>query len=279
MDLCLITPIKYIEYRKLLPGRFCLGHIAMENEVYGRAFEEDGKKGYKVILDNGVFEEEVIHEADYVELAHEIEPSILVIPDILNGAADVNLKHAIKFATKYKDTLSCCNFMFVPQCRPQDDEGFEKALRDAIASGLFKYIGICRNATHSAFSQYTHIENEDVNKFYFGVWAERLGIFEAAREKNVKFHILGVGIDYGMLSYCWWADSADSAGLFYQSAESRLMYSGHLDPGIHRPSDYFIRDYEPEDAWIETLRINCRRAARHASDALKLKRYIMGGKI
>ncbi len=271
MELCLITPAKHVDWMRLLPGRFCLANI--KNERYLNAFIEAGKEGYDVVLDNGAFEDALVDDGKYLEIAHMLKPGVLVAPDLMNARAQSNLEYACNFAARVTASELTPDLMFVPQCERNDVAGYRMAIEDAITSGLFKWIGVCRNSCFNAFGQYTHTLNENLNKFYFGVCAERAGILKLAREKGVRFHLLGIGGDIFMLQYLWWVDRADTASLFYQATlGERVSPYGTLSEAVGRPCDYFQRNFEADHLWREALTHNCQEAQKYAT-AAKRKRY------
>jgi len=263
MDLCLITPVKYVWLTRLLPGRFCLAQIAIKHTAYREFFRKEALNGYRVILDNGAFENDLISDKDLIQLAEELSPTILIVPDLLGGDAKENFDKAVSFAKG----LSSIDWelMFVPQCKPGDTSGYEIALVDAIESELFKWIGIARVPLANAFSAFTHTTDESLNKFYFGAWAEAKGIFKFAKEKDVHFHMLGIGNNLSLLKHCWWAETADTASLFFQATlGNKVCRKGVLPGEISRPKDYFLRDFGPEHLWLGLLRHNCKEALKYA---------------
>lgn len=271
MELCLVTPAKHVDWMRLLPGRFCLANIT--DSKYRRSFINAVEEGYDVVLDNGAFEGELVDTNTYLAVANIIKPGVLVAPDLMNARAQSNLTHACNFATRFEMAGLNAELMFVPQCERNDVAGYKSALEVAIKSKYFKWLGICRNSCFNAFGQYTHTLNENMNKFYFGVWAERNGILELARAVGVRFHLLGVGGDIFMLQYLWWVNRADTASLFHQATlGERVSPCGMLSDTISRPPDYFQRDFTPDHKWEELLTHNCREAQKYAT-AAKRKRY------
>lgn len=278
MELCLITPTKYVKWMRLLPGRFCLANITTPG--YQEAFIAAAKDGYDVVLDNGAFENALVDVNKYIEVARKIQPGVLVAPDLLNFNAEVNWTFARGCAERFKMSGLNSELMFVLQCKRNAKQRYKKVLEEAIKSKLFKWIGICRNFCFNAFVQYTHTLNENMNKFYFGVWAEQNGILELARSEGVRFHLLGIGGDIFMLQYLWWVDRADTASLFYQATLGRTVSpSGVLSEVISRPPDYFRRVFGAEHTWDEKLIHNCKEAQKYATAAKRLRYEILKERI
>ncbi len=283
MELCLIVPIAHIEWMKLLPGRFCLANV--EHDEYRQAFGDAVRKGYEVVLDNGAFEGELVDIELYTKLIHELGPRVIVVPDLLNGNAQKNLQHALDFTVDYDYTIKDyfskdIELMFVPQCERNDVMGYKSTILTAIRSERFQWIGICRNSCYNAFVQYTHTDDESMNKFFFGAWAQQNGILKAARERKTRFHLLGIGGNVSMLQYLWWADRADTASLFFQATLGETVNKGGiLSEAVSRPPDYFRRDFGPSSMWEAKLRFNCNAALMCATAAVRLKNKILKDRI
>jgi hypothetical protein len=284
MDLCLITPVAHLDCRTLLPGRFCLANIANKHDAYKYAYQEDAKAGYDVVLDNGAFENELVNKLAFIGAIDAINPRVVVAPDILNGDSTENLELAMDFVTTYAATLTGRETMFVPQCTEGDATGYLKSIHTAISSD-FHWIGICRNACFNAFGALTHTKDESLNRWYCGIELEREGILERAREKGVRFHMLGIGNDYDLLARCWWVDRADTASLFFQATQGHIIDANAMLPDhVSRPKDYFRRDFnldmKHEKLTIRQLMLySCIRAQEFSTKAARLKQEILGGRI
>lgn len=282
MELCLITPAAHVKWTCLLPGRFCLANV--NHDGYREEFANYVRAGYEVVLDNGVFEGELVTNKQYIDTIREIKPQVIVVPDLMNASADANFQHALAFIADW-DSINplrggAAKLMFVPQCERGDVEGYKHTLIEAIKTPYFRWIGICRNACFNAFGQFTHTEDEAVNKFFFGAWAEQNGILKSAYEKKVRFHLLGIGGNLSMLQYLWWADRADTASLFYQATLGETASrDGVLTEEICRPADYFRCDYGSPPGWLPMLKVNCTIAQRYATRAKRLKRKILKDRI
>ena len=221
MELSLITPIAHLEYTSLLPGRFCIATVAAKSPAYLDYFIEAQAAGYKVILDNGVFESDIIDAGMYIEIAKAIQPAVLIVPDRIGVAAHANWEAAMVFVEKWRTVcmqdviLQSTELMFVPQCNLHSVGSLETILRKTIeVASPFKWIGICRDAVYNAFGQFTHTTDQEMNRFYFSAWLEEKGLLELALTANKKFHFLGLGNKIGMIKYHWYVESMDTACLF-----------------------------------------------------------------
>lgn len=285
MELSLICPIKHIERTSLLPGRFCIAPVAIRYDEYKRYFINASGKGYKVILDNGIFEEDQVQDEDYINLARQIKPRVLVAPDTINAGAKENLEAANKFAEMVQvEELNASlqqpiELMHVLQCRKDDDSGFWVALRDVLDEDTYQWIGICRDVVFNAFSQYTHTEDQELNRFYFAArLQERFPTIDILRK---KWHFLGMGKRLDLLQYFWFVDAMDTASLFYQSTLINYVDTDSftLLGDLKRPKDYFTRDFSPEEDWIDTLKFNCNQALYCAQRADINRRKQLGGRL
>jgi len=278
MELCLITPAKHTSWMRLLPGRFCLANI--KDEMYIRAFKEASKEGYDVVLDNGAFEDALVDDSTYLAVARTIQPKVLVAPDLMNADSQANLICAFGFAERVIASELDTELMFVPQCERGNTYRYRKSIEAAIESDKFQWLGICRNSCFNAFGQYTHTLNENINKFYFGVWAAQNGILETARSKGIRFHLLGVGGDIFMLKYLWWIDRADTASLFYQATlGEKVSPCGMLSEAVSRPPDYFQRNFGADHTWRAVLVHNCYEAQKYTTAAKRLRYDILKERI
>jgi len=279
MELSLITPIAHLEYTKLLPGRFAIAPIALKSDSYCEYFAQAAKDGYKVILDNGVFENDKVSDDEYIALAQDLKPSVLIIPDTINGPALGNWHDAQHFINQLDDVAGV-QLMFVPQCAKNADDGFWTVLDCAINHPAIAWIGICRDAVYNAFGQYTGTKDQELNRFYFA--AELQTRYTIEQILSVKWHFLGMGNRFDMLPYFWFVDSMDTACLFYQSTLNNQMTSQYILPGnLKRPKDYFMHDFKPHDVWAfnSLLQKNCSAALEMAQKADVMRREILGGRL
>lgn len=279
MQLSLITPVAHLKYTALLPGRFCIAPIAAKHKEYREYFKNAAIDGYKVILDNGVFENDKLKDNAYIDLACEMQPKVLVIPDTINAAADKNWVAALAFIelANVVNGLGDIELMFVPQCKMNDDANFWSTIECAWGHENIQWIGICRDAVRNAFTQWTHTEDQELNRFYFA--AELQKRFSVAYITSKYWHFLGVGNRWDLLQYYWFVDSMDTASLFYQSTLDILMTEeGFMPSKLKRPPDYFSRDFS-DAHWSDVLEENCKRALLCAQQATISRKKILGGRL
>lgn len=289
MLLSLITPIKHLKWARLLPARFCIATIAERNKQYAAWFSiGQVEEGRQVILDNGVFEGSKLSDTVYLSVSDYIRPTILVAPDTINAPAEKNWDAACDFhklfaETEMPSTPHSPELMFVPQCEKGDYVGFKEVLHKVITDFRFPWIGICRDAVYNAFSDVTHTDDQELNRFYFSCWLQRKGLLEEAFENKKHFHFLGVGDALWMLKHHWYVASMDTASLFTQAAwGNTISPDGRFTEHVQRPPDYFYIDLDllgPESDWQGALRTNCKVALKYAHKAEVLRRNIMGGRI
>lgn len=288
MELSLICPVKHIKHTALLAGRFCVAPIALKHPEYGSYFINAAIDGYKVILDNGVFEDNRVQDEDYINLARHIKPRVLIVPDTINASAKKNYAASLNFADLV-DTEELDNslqepieLMHVVQCEKDDDDGFWKVIGDILVGDAFQWIGICRDAVYNAFSQFTHTEDQELNRFFFAA-----SLIEAFPGKEglalilgKKWHFLGIGNRLDLLRYYWFVDAMDTASFFYQSTLRNKVTDEFILPGVlKRPKDYFIRDFGHEGCWLDVLQHNCQQALIVAQQADVRRRQILGGRL
>lgn len=288
MELSLICPVKYIEQTSLLAGRFCIAPVAMKHPDYKRYFANASHNGYSVILDNGVFESDKVPDKEYIDLARLIKPRVLVAPDTINAAAKKNLAEADKFVELvHKENMQSVmphplDFMYVVQCEKNDEDGFWDVLGDVLVEDTYQWIGICRDAMFNAFSQFTHTEDQELNRFYFA--ARLMAAFPGKEGLGLilgkKWHFLGIGGRLDLLQYYWFVDAMDTASLFYQATLRNKVTEEFILPGVlKRPKDYFIRDFGHKGCWLDVLEYNCLAALAVAQKADTRRRHILGGRL
>ncbi|KKN52388.1 hypothetical protein LCGC14_0613050 [marine sediment metagenome] len=278
MDLALICPIAHLEYTKLLPGRFCIAPIALKNEGYLQYFRGATQQGYKVILDNGVFEDDLTEDDDYIQLNLELEPTVLVIPDTIMGNANMNWTVAKRFIDKIRPVDPEVELMFVPQCEAEDTDGFWNGIRLATAHEEIQWIGICRDAVYNAFGHWTRTRDQELNRFYFSVMLQRH--FAVEEILKIKWHFLGMGERIDLLPFFWFVSSMDTASLFYQATQNNIITDEFIMPAkLKRPKDYFIHNYNPPGRWTDNLEENCSLALEKAQEADAVRHGLLGSRL
>lgn len=284
MELSLICPVKHIKHTALFAGRFCVAPIALKHSEYKTYFANASIDGYKVILDNGIFEDNKVQDEAYINLARFIEPRVLILPDTINASAKENWKATLSFVDlieteELNNSLKePVELMHVVQCEKDDDEGFWKTLYLALHSKEIQWIGICRDAVFNAFSQYTGTDDQELNRFYFVAELQK----NYARDDILgkKWHFLGIGKRLDLIQYYWFVDAMDTASFFYQSILRNRVTEAFFMPGVlKRPKDYFVRDFGHEGFWLDCLQYNCQQALVVAQQADVRRRQILGGRL
>lgn len=278
MELSLICPILHIEWTKLFAGRFCLAPVALRTDEYYHYFKNAAADGYKVTLDNGIFEDNKVKDNQYIDLARELGVHTLVIPDTINSSAIANCAEALKFINLVNGITDEFELMYVPQCHKGDTVGFWSLIARALDNPDIQWIGICRDAVYNAFAADTHTEDQELNRFFFASRLQEKYHTETILRK--KWHFLGMGANIDLLQYFWFVDAMDTASLFYQATLGNKVTNECILPGdLKRPKDYFIKDFSPEHEWADTLKYNCWAALDAAQRATANRRKILGGRL
>jgi len=278
MELSLICPVQHVEYTNLLAGRFCLAPVALRYDTYCQYFADASQNGYKVILDNGVFEENKVKDGEYIDLARSIGAHVVVIPDTINVGAEENWEVAVEFVDKIRKVASTVELMYVVQCSKGDTQGFWSTLLRALNYIDIQWIGICRDAVYNAFSEWTHTEDQELNRFFFAARLQE--DFPVDKILSKKWHFLGIGSHIDLLQYFWFVDAMDTASLFYQATLGKQVSDEFILPSeLKRPKDYFLKNFSPENDWVATLKYNCWAALYMAQQADINRRKILGGRL
>ncbi len=278
MQLSLITPVEYLQYTSLLPGRFALAPVAREFATYHDYFAAASEAGYKVILDNGIFENDKVANDDYLDLVRSIKPQVLVIPDTINANAVDNWNEAIAFVAKVKEANLPwqTELMFVIQCEKEEETSFWDTLDKALDTSEFEYIGICRDAVYNAFGHITNTEDQELNRFYFAAALQKR--YNTVCIGRKKWHFLGMGNRIDLLQYYWFVDSMDTASLFYQATLGvEITNEFFLPAKLKRPQDYFGATFLNEAEWARIVNQNCYSALVMAQQADVNRRLRLGG--
>jgi len=270
MELSLITPPAFVEYTELLPGRFCIGSVAMGNNNYRDFFKESAKKGYRVILDNGAFEKKLLNFTELHELACEIGASVVIAPDIYGGDTQESLSLSQDYANRFAEAPY--SLMLVLQCAPR------QILIDEMIEGLpsfFSWVGFPRILAHNLYARQTHCSEQELLRFLLSADLQTSAAFDELRKRKIQF--LGLGDELFMLPHFWWVDSIDTASLFWQAAcGNRVTEDGFLHTRISRPSNYFALTRTLDPGFEDCLEHNCKCALEWAEKANERRREITG---
>ncbi len=281
MQISLITPIAHLDYSYLLPGRFCIASIAAKHMDYRKFFRDASYAGYTIIMDTGTFEDNLISQERYLELILEIQPDIVVAPDIIGGDTFEGFETAVAFAKRVEAcwlakaeqvSKSTPAIMFVPQCIRGQTYVFEQVLDAFLDEGSLQWLGVCRDAVYNAYGHFTQTKRQELNRFYFASRLQALPVFEALREAKKKFHFLGVGERIDMLQHYWFVDSMDTTAPFWQGYLGANAIAGILPTIMKRPYDYFTRPYPGLEETESLIKHNCLILACYANKALDLRK-------
>jgi len=278
MELALICPVNYVHMSSLLPGRFCIASIAAKHPNYSDYFCNASAQGYNVVLDNGMFEEDTLTDAQLWQTSDVIQPQVLIAPDEFDSSAKANYERALTF-TKARDKHTDVQLMHAIQCMYGDETGFWIALEKTLKEDEFDWVGIGRNTLYNAFGRHTLTRDQSLNAFYFIIELRKTHprIWNLFKNSNTKIHLLGIGGRVDLLKYFWFVDRMDTASFFWQGSLGRSIQYGTLSEQIKRPRDYFIRDYS--ERFFTFIESNCRQASIFAQKANELKRQELGGRI
>ena len=178
MEMCIISPTAGLErYSSLSTAQMALYHI--NDPRYWVFYRERVKQGDLVFLDCGAYEGVEFDVNKYIERIQDLQPSVVVLPDLLLCDWERSFAYSIgmmEYIVRHLD--QAYEFMFVPQAREGDAEGFVKCLRKALPI-RFPWIGLPRALV-------THVFKNDY---------ARLVIADLLRNEspNTKVHALGYG--------------------------------------------------------------------------------------
>lgn len=143
MDFCPIVPTsmlqRYLEKRKTW---FALAHVA---DVRYTNFYCGKPDDVTLILDNGTYEGRMVLY-DYDRKIQLYKPTVAVLPDIYLGDSDRSLHLSLGFLEQcgLSSHTYTNEWMFVPQARPDDMDGFISATAIALKDERVTWVGIPR---------------------------------------------------------------------------------------------------------------------------------------
>lgn len=236
MKFCLIPPPHLVELDALMPRSFCLAHWLERYPRYLGYYATNADDKF-TIMDNGVYEGETVSDTTLVDLAKEVKPDVLVLPDIRGGDWKENLEKARQFVARYTADLPVKTFyMYVAQCEPggnifQAIAAIERLI--LLQPIRVRYVGIGPTAALNAMSRQIGVREPDHCKLAI---CNRLAAAPIL-PWGIQLHLLGIG-DYPAL-YCHMpvAESADSASFCWQK---QWLHASGFWPSVrkHRPDDY-----------------------------------------
>lgn len=143
MEFCPIPPTKYLKH--YLSKRKVWFALAQEKSDEYMHFYSDKAQDTTLILDNGAYEG-AMELSVYASIISYYRPTVAVLPDIYLGDSDRSLHLSLGFLEQCG--LSSQEYhnewMFVPQAKPGDMEGFIRATATALADKRITWLGIPR---------------------------------------------------------------------------------------------------------------------------------------
>jgi len=109
-------PVNYLEMSDLFDFDFVIASTCLEFPKYKEFYlsEEHRSKSRFMILDNGAFEKgEAIEDKEYLDLARELKPNVLVIPDKVNDPHTTLMRYNIFMQAWKANPIENCELMGV----------------------------------------------------------------------------------------------------------------------------------------------------------------------
>ena len=285
MELCVICPPKLVHWSDCCSGRFCIASIAATNQTYRNWFLTASQSGYRVILDNGIFEGKPLNNMQLWEMVGQVGASVVVAPDIINGDVNQNWTKGQKFLDDRPNDLDHVQVMYVPQIADsslnQRSVAWEqiRSIAGAIKSwpgyadaSRFTWLGICRDFVHKLYKHVSYTADQEINRLHFAQDLEhRVNIIEMLKRK-INIHLLGIGNHVHLLEHMWFVTSADTASFCWRGLARKGLTEGSFPAdGARRPTDYFYRDWKlyNDEVFHRYVKLNCDAAqvwANHASE-------------
>jgi len=260
MDLCLIVPPANVEkYTPTFPGRFCIASVAFRNKRYADYFKKAVEEGHRVIMDQGVYEGDVLNDEDYLYIIGYVKPTVIVCPDIMDSDWTDNYVRSSKFQQWCQKRLCDAQpeleyapqYMFVPQC----NHVLDNLILPQDCSSFFDWIGICFNFCRSSLGWKAYPKDEERMRYAWTVkYAEELRLLKS--RDMYKLHFLGIGDSFYYLRYYDMVDSMDTACVYWQGLPETFK---------KRPKDYFDRTDEPLPNVLEGLTNRALKCAEEAT--------------
>lgn len=122
---CYISPIATLNHVAQFDTHLVLAHLVLTNEHYRRFYEDLGKRGDTIIMDNSAFELGASFDPNMLmELGESINATCLVLPDYPNHDPSRTIAAAEEWARKFSRKFQT---MFVPQSSTGDLNGWLRA--------------------------------------------------------------------------------------------------------------------------------------------------------
>ena len=112
-------------YAQTYPRHLALAPMICKNPAHAALIMQMARRGTRIILDNGAHEGITIDEEVYLDVAVGIQPSIVVLPDVVGWPAEKSRARGMRFHDRAMKTTLQCEYMYALQGSDPDD-----ALRD-----------------------------------------------------------------------------------------------------------------------------------------------------
>lgn len=113
MKIAEIVPVSCLNYIEDKDYYMCLAQLVLKNEEYAEFYRKKAKEGKYVILDNGAAEGESLNFDDLYEAYAMIQPTEIILPDVLFDSYET-IKRSVIFYQSYMADEEC-KIMVVPQ--------------------------------------------------------------------------------------------------------------------------------------------------------------------
>lgn len=104
MKVAHIVPIPNLPQIKGSPLHMCLAPIAKHDQEYFQFYKSEAENGSYVILDNGMFEGEMLSTDEILDIYFKIGASEVIAPDIL-GSCDKTIREVEEFSQKISENV------------------------------------------------------------------------------------------------------------------------------------------------------------------------------
>jgi hypothetical protein len=239
LKLAHILPVDVLRRRKVTDTGtdFVLAHLYMENQEYREYYKEKAKTS-TVLLDNGEYEQSRVSNEDLIEVARDLEPSYIFLPDV-RGSQDKTIEEHRHFLVEYSHNLKPkTNILGILQYDTKDPYYsalyMYHKLKELVGISGVGFTQLEDNMELIRYKILKTIEKEEgiKNSFYH----HALGTIRTAKEAKA-------------ISSIPWVSSLDSAK-WWQWAEKSVVDNELLKEnheGERRPKNYFDKKYTDPD--------------------------------
>jgi len=218
---------------------FIIASHCVKNALYKEFFVNMRLKNRYSILDNGAFEEgKAIDFEVYKELVSQLQPNMLVLPDVVNDM---------------KETLKA-------------SEKFMKQYDELCTGGLYSIMGVLQGNTVAEymeclneFNQFEVIETIGIpyHLFYRPLFIEKNNIIEFCEHNGLEIHILGLPNPFEVVELAKYSDVIKS-----------------IDTSLPIVSGKYLKDFSLQTWGRERLNINDEYADNQVNAAIRNIGYL-----